>query len=183
MLDTKKPNFPVVHLDDPLIQKYLEARKELLDKVRPYVRFTEVLDEYAIDGKIDSILQQYDRKALLPKNLSKKASSLLLGYDPLIEIVEYKYLEHYYRVPTKSFETKKDRENWEKIYVADARAEWAEEDDDPLEDYEHVDLVEVKGTLDDHYDKIIKGNEDGKDWFILASSIYSENIVLGHTIY
>ncbi len=56
-------------------------------------------------------------------------------------------------------------------------------DYNPMDDYEFVDLVEVKGNLDDNYDIIIKGNEDGQYWFILASSIYSENIILGHTTY
>lgn len=173
--DIMLPNFPIVHLDDPIVKKYLEVRKELIENVLPLLEDSSLLEMSIEDGKVDSILSYYDSIKLRSSSLSDKSKRLLSGYDPTVQIVQYKYVAYYYRERAKFFKTVEDRKKWVDDLIKD------NPDYNPMDDYEFVDLVEVKGSLDDNYDSIIDGNEDGKYWFILASSIYSENIILGHT--
>lgn len=166
----------IINTEDELIKSYLKVRKELIEKfknsnLRRESIINSWLQQVEINGDIDSLLYDYDKKLLLDK-LSKK-SKKLFEYDPVVIIVADDFIIYEHRYGMVSFKTKDERYSWLKQYSDD-------NDYDAFEDFSQIDLKEIKGNIDDNTEQIIEDSENGIITFIKASSIFSENIIVGY---
>ena len=166
----------IINTEDELIKSYLKVRKELIENfkntnLRRESIIISWLQQVEINGNIDSLLYDYDQKLLLDK-LSKKSKKLFDEYDPVVIIVTDDFIIYEHRYGMVSFKTKDDRYNWLKQY--------SDDNYDAFKDFSQIDLKEIKGNIDNNTEQIIEDSENGIITFIKASSIFSENIIVGY---
>jgi hypothetical protein len=159
---------PIINKEDDLVKRYLQVREELLKFAYNDDKLKTMIDYILEEGKIESVLYRYDKSITLNK-LSKKARKLIDSYDPVLDIVENKYIAHEHRKGSFSFKTKRERTNYLKKISKDY-------DFDAFSSYDICEIKEIKGSLEDNYDYLIEKYEDGCELFILADSILSDNI-------
>lgn len=169
---------PIVNTEDELIKSYLKIREKLIEKFKNSKLYDENenfknvwIERVNESGNVDSLLYNYDKNLLFDK-LSEKSKKLFDGYDPIIIIVADDFILYEHRYGIESFKTEDERYEWLKQFSED-------NDYDALEDFSQIDLKEIEGNIDDNTEKIIKNAENCIITFIKASSIFSDNIIVG----
>lgn len=163
---------PIKNKEDKLIKEYLNIRNKLISEFEKSTKDSDFKDiwlsEVEKTGNVDSLLYNYDNESMESK-LSEKAKSLVTGYDTVVEIVEHDFIIHEHRYGTLSFKTKEERHQWLKNKSEEC-------DYDAFNDFDCLDIKEIKGSLEDNYDDFIDKYENGEEIYVKADSIYSNNI-------
>jgi hypothetical protein len=182
---------PIVNKDNELIKRYLEVRQELIEEFKKnfdtnfftYDNLEHHLDNWLrenieIDGKIDSLLVDYDDHITSTK-LSEKAKELL----DLMLIVDYDYIaydDNSYKPKLNSFKNINEQAKW--IEKLEKEYEYLEKEYDF--NFYYLEIKEIIGSLEDNYDELYEKYENGDALFIRVDSIYTNNIkiaVLSYT--